>query len=68
MVKLFSHSFYAITGEYQWAILRMSVNLAVLRIATVVRIPVLGNRKNPRFLRFLGRVGTTRLEEPGLSI
>ena len=36
----------------------MSVNLAVLRIAIVVRIPVSGNRKNPRFLRFLGQVGT----------
>ena len=34
----------------------MSVNLAALRIATVVRIPVSGNRKNPRFLRFLGQV------------
>ena len=38
-----------------------SVNLAVLRIAIVVRIPVSGNRKNPRFLRFLGQV------EPGLK-
>ena len=40
------------------AILTMSVNLAVLRIAIVVRIPVSGNRKNPGFLRFLGQVGT----------
>ena len=40
------------------AIFTMSVNLAVLRIAIVVRIPVSGNRKNPRFLRFLGQVGT----------
>ena len=29
------------------AIFAMSVNLAVLRIAIVVRIPVSGNRKNP---------------------
>ena len=29
------------------AIFTMSVNLAVLRIAIVVRIPVSGNRKNP---------------------
>ena len=36
------------------AIFTMSVNLAILRIAIVVRIPVSGNRKNPRFLRFLG--------------
>ena len=42
----------------QSAIFTMSVNLAVLRIATVVRIPVSGNCKNPRFLRFLGQVGT----------
>ena len=35
------------------AIFTMSVNLAVLRIAIVVRIPVSGNRKNPRLLRFL---------------
>ena len=40
------------------AIFTMSVNLAFLRIAIVVRIPVSGNRKNPRFLRFLGQVGT----------
>ena len=40
------------------AIFTMSVNLAVLRIAIVVRIPVSGNHKNPRFLRFLGQVGT----------
>ena len=40
------------------AIFTMSVNLAVLRIAIVVRIPVSGNRKNPQFLRFLGQVGT----------
>ena len=39
----------------------MSVNLAVLKIAIVVRIPVSGNRKNPRFLRFLGQVGTSCL-------
>ena len=34
-VKLFSHSFYTITGKYheQLAILPMSVNLAALRIA-----------------------------------
>ena len=36
----------------------ISVNLAVLRIAIVVRIPVSGNRKNPRFSLFLGQVGT----------
>ena len=49
LIKLFSHSFYTITGKYheQSAILPMSVNLAVLRIATVVRIPESGNRKNP---------------------
>ena len=35
------------------AIFTMSVNLAVLRIAIVVRIPVSGNRKNPRLLPFL---------------
>ena len=60
MVKLFSHSFYTITGKYheQSAILLMSVNLTVIRITIVVRIPVSGNRKNPRFLRFLGQVGT----------
>ena len=49
MINLFSHSFYAIyVRKYhdQWAILQMSVNLAVLRIAIVVRIPVSGNRKN----------------------
>ena len=40
------------------AIFTMSVNLAVLRIAIVVRIPVSGNRKSPRLLRFLGQVGT----------
>ena len=40
------------------AIFKMSVNLAVLRIAIVVRIPVSRNRKNPRFLRFLRQVGT----------
>ena len=69
MVKLFSHSFYTITGKYheQSAILPMSVNLAVLRIAIVVTIPVSGNRENSRFLRFFGRVGT-RLKEPGLSV
>ena len=44
------------------AIFTMSVNLAVLRIAIVVRIPVSENRKNPRFLRFLGQVGT-RLDQ-----
>ena len=38
----------------------MSVNLAVLRIATVVRIPV---SVNPRSLRFLGRVGTRLKDE-----
>ena len=45
MVKLFSHSFYAITCENheQSAIRPMSVNLAVLRIAIVVRIPAQGN-------------------------
>ena len=42
--------------------LPISVNLDVLRIAVVVRIPVSGNRKNLRFLRFLGQVGT-RLKE-----
>ena len=36
------------------AIFTMSENLAVLRIAIVLRIPVSGNR----FLRFLGQVGT----------
>ena len=40
------------------AIFTISVNLAVLRIAIVVRIPVSGNRKNPRFSLFLGQVGT----------
>ena len=46
MIKLFSHSFYTSTGKYreQSAILPRSVNLAVLRIAMVVRIPVLRNR------------------------
>ena len=60
MIKLFSHNFYTSTGKYreQPAILPMSVNLVVLRIAIVVRIPVSGNLKNPRFLRFLGQVGT----------
>ena len=48
-----------ITGRYheQSAILLMSVNLAVLKIAIVVRIPVLGG-----FLRFLGQVGTRLLK------
>ena len=32
------------------AIFTMSVNLAVLKIAIIVRIPVSGNSKNPRFL------------------
>ena len=52
MIKFFSHSFYTITGKYheQSAILPMSVNLTVLRIAILVRIPVSGNRKNPQFL------------------
>ena len=56
MIKLFSHSFYTITGKYheQPAILLMTVNLAVLRIAIVARIPVSGNRKN----QFLGQVGS----------
>ena len=60
MVKLLSHSFYTITGKYheQSAILPINVNLAVLRIAIVVRIPVSENPKNPQFLRFLGQVGT----------
>ena len=60
MIKLFSHGFYTITGKChkQWAILLMSVNLDVLRIAIVATIPVSGNRKNPRFLRFLGQVET----------
>ena len=51
MLKLFSHR-NIITSKYheQSAILPMSVNLAVMRIAIVVRIPVSGNRKNPRFL------------------
>ena len=40
------------------AIFTISVNLAVLRIAIVVRIPVSGNRKNPRFSLFLIQVGT----------
>ena len=40
------------------AIFTMNVNLAVLRIVIVVRIPVSGNLKNFRFLRFLGQVGT----------
>ena len=40
------------------AIFTMSVNLPVLRIAIVVRIPVSANRKNPRLLRFLGQVGS----------
>ena len=45
MIKLFSHSFvYAITGNCHEhsAILPISVNLALLRIAIVVRIPVSG--------------------------
>ena len=46
------------------AIFTMSVNLAVLRIAIVARIPVSGNRKNPRFLRFLGQVGTRLKQLP----
>ena len=48
MIKLSNHSFFNITGKYhgQSAILPMSVNLAVLRTAIVVRIPVSGNRKN----------------------
>ena len=60
MIELFSHSFYTNTGKYyeQSAILPVSVHLDVLRIAVVVRIAVSGNRKNPRFLRFLGQVGT----------
>ena len=47
MIELFSHSFFIITGKYhvQSAILPMSVYLAVLRIAIVVRIPVSGNPK-----------------------
>ena len=59
MIKLFSNSFYTTTDKYheQSAILPMSVNLAVLRIAVVVRIPVSENRKTPRFFRFLGQVG-----------
>ena len=44
MIKLFSHSFYTITGKYheKSAILPVGVNLAVLRIAIAVRIPVSG--------------------------
>ena len=58
MIKLFSPNFYTITGIYheQSEILPISVNLAVLRIAVVVRILVSGNRKNARFLIFLGQV------------
>ena len=65
MLKLFSHSFHTIIDKYhdQSAILPMSVNLAVLRIAIVVRIPVSENRKSPQFLRFLGQV-KTRLKAP----
>ena len=45
------------------AIFTMSGNLAVLRIAIVARIPVSGNRKNPRFLRFLGQMGTKSYDQ-----
>ena len=60
MIKRFSHSYYTITSKYheQSAILPISVNLAVLRIAVVVRISKSGNRKNPRFLRFLKHEGS----------
>ena len=61
IIKLFSHSFYTITGKYheQSAILPMSVNLAVLRIAIVVRIPVSGNRKILTILRTSGNQAYT---------
>ena len=54
------HGFYTITGKYQEqsAILPVSVNMTVLRIVMIVRIPESGNRKSPRFLRFLAQVGT----------
>ena len=54
------HGFYTITGKYQEqsAILPISVNMAILRIVMIVRIPESGNRNDPRFLRFLGQVGT----------
>ena len=60
MIKLFSHSFYTITGKdhKESANRPMSLNLAVLKIAIVVSIPVSGNRKNQRFLQFLGQMGT----------
>ena len=41
----------------------MSVNLAVLRIAIVVRIPVSGNRKNPRLLLILRTSGNQALAD-----
>ena len=46
--KLFSHGFYTITNEYhkQSAILPVSVNLAILRITIIIRIPELRNCKN----------------------
>ena len=45
----------------------MSVNLAVLKIAIVVRIPVPGNRKNPPILMILRTNGNQALERIGLD-
>ena len=54
------HGFYTIASKYQeqFAILPISVNMTVLRIVMIVRISESRNRKNPRFLRFSGQVGT----------
>ena len=47
------HGFYPIAGKHmeQSAILPVSVNMAVLRIVMIVRIPESGNRKNLTIFR-----------------
>ena len=44
--------------QEQSVILLVSVNMAVLRIVIIIRIAESGNRRNPRFILFLGQVGT----------
>ena len=52
LLEITCHGFYTITGKYQEqsVILPTSVNMAILRIVIIVRIPESGNRKNRRFL------------------
>ena len=51
------HGFYTINGKYQEqsAILPISMNMALLRIVIIVRIPESGNRKNFMILRTSGK-------------